>query len=388
MNHTANLLIQKSLHWLERDVFPLWIEHGIDRRNGGFIENLTFEGTAQDVPRRAMVQARQIYSFVTGAQMGCLSPSEAGLIVERAAQFFEKSYLQPTGECWHAVHADGSPFQKATELYTQAFALFALAKIQEIRPQEKWKNLALNLTDYLHRARRNPQGGYTEIKEGHTLFQSNPHMHLFEAALAWIAVDPQEQKWRTLAQELFDLASRKFIQADSGGLAEHFDSKWQPEQTEGRYILEPGHHFEWAWLLSVHQNLTGVDSRTLRHRLRAIGELYGVDPMSHLTYDEIWSDFSIRKKSSRFWPHCERVKAAVKLGLEVPPSEQSLFAKQADEAMTNIFKYLGTPRPGLWYDTLQENGQFNAQPPKASSLYHIINAMLEYTKLRPKIADL
>src|SRR3989338_7611427 len=49
--------------WLSQYVFPLWMEKGVDSQNGGFIESIEHNGSPQDVPRRAMVQARQIYAF-------------------------------------------------------------------------------------------------------------------------------------------------------------------------------------------------------------------------------------------------------------------------------------------------------------------------------------
>jgi mannose-6-phosphate isomerase len=52
-----------------------------------------------------------------------------------------------------------------------------------------------------------------------------------------------------------------------------------------------------------------------------------------------------------------------------------------------LWRYLETKKPGLWLDTLTENGTFAEQPVKASSLYHIINALSEYITLRPRVAD-
>ncbi|MBX3039332.1 MAG: AGE family epimerase/isomerase [Bdellovibrionaceae bacterium] len=379
-------MIQKSQQWLKDDVFPLWLDRGVDRQNGGFIESLSFFGQPSDVPRRAMVQARQIYSFVTAAKLKSCDSTTALETALEAARTFQKNYLLESGACLHATHANGQPQNTSHELYTQAFALFALANAYGISKDGSFKNSALKLLAYLERERVAPAGGYTEIKDGKTLYQSNPHMHLFEAALAWIAVDPTEKSWQELAQKLFTLCTTKFIQPETGTLAEHFTADWKPELHAGRFLLEPGHHFEWAWLLSVDQDLGGPDSHKIRHRLRDIGER-GVDANTHLAYDEIWNDLSPKKKSSRFWPHCERIKAAVKLGLEVPADQQAAFALSADQALEALFGYFQTSVKGLWQDARQEDGSFTKQDPKASSLYHIINAMDEYVNLRPKLND-
>ena len=49
---------------------------------------------------------------------------------------------------------------------------------------------------------------------GQIVYRSNPHMHLFEAALAWMAVD-RDPEWRSLADELCVLATTKFIDEET-----------------------------------------------------------------------------------------------------------------------------------------------------------------------------
>lgn len=389
MNKTAATYIEQSQKWLSQDVFPLWIKQGVDRSNGGFIENLSYDGKPLNISRRAMVQARQIYSFVVGAKLNSCPMPMAHEIVKNAEVFF-RNYWQDSGACSHVVSHEGKVENESAELYTQAFALFALANVYEVtedaNSKSQLKKQALKLLSYLQRERRAPGGGYTEIKNGKVLFQSNPHMHLFEAAVAWMQVDSSSE-WKALAKELFDLAQSKFIDSSTGLLCEHFQEGWIPERSEGKFIFEPGHHFEWAWLLAVYEGLSGTSCKALRHSLFQLAEKNGVNPQTHLAYDEVWSDLTPKKKSSRFWPHCERIKAAVKLGVESPKAEQKAFAKSADEAMKALFIYLETSTKGLWQDTLLENGEFTHQDPKASSLYHIINAMYEYINLRPNLLD-
>ncbi|HRO67602.1 MAG TPA: AGE family epimerase/isomerase, partial [Pseudobdellovibrionaceae bacterium] len=74
-------------------------------------------------------------------------------------------------------------------------------------------------------------------------------------------------------------------------------------------------------------------------------------------------------------------------GLEVPTDRQAAFALSADQALEALFGYFQTPVKGLWQDARQENGESTKQDPKASSLYHIINAIDEYVTLRPRLKD-
>src|SRR5690606_18933473 len=113
---------------------------------------------------------------------------------------------------------------------------------------------AIGLLDFLNRERSLPNGGFSEIEGGKICYRSNPHMHLFEAALAWMAVD-KDPRWRTLADSIHSLATTKFIDEKTGLLAEYFASDWSPILENGRFIAEPGHHYEWAWLFLVYGEL-------------------------------------------------------------------------------------------------------------------------------------
>lgn len=388
MNKTALDLIAKSENWLRHDVIPLWSEQGIDHQTGGFFEALSPDGKPLPLPRRALVQSRQIYSFLTAAKLNLLDPKKANQIVTNGVDYLIKNYFQNGGACIHAITPEGLPQNSDLDLYTQAFALFALGCGFEVSKNPTYKTQALKLLNYLNSNRKAPGGGYTEIKNSTVYFQSNPHMHLFEAALTWLQVDPC-QEWKTLASDLFTLSKTKFIDEETKTLCEHFNEGWikhRSTEANNAFIFEPGHHYEWSWLMAWFDDLTGSNSKSLRHSIYTTADKYGLTK-NNLAVDEVYSDFKIKKQSSRFWPQCERIKAAVKLGLESPTAEQPQFAKSADEALTALFGYFNLPVKGLWQDMLLENGIFSKQDPKASSLYHIINAMFEYKTIRPKLSD-
>ena len=211
----------------------------------------------------------------------------------------------------------------------------------------------------------------------------NPHMHLFEAALAWMQADP-DPRWKELAEEVLNLCLTKFIDPDSGALCEYFEKGWKPVRADGQFLFEPGHHYEWSWLMMVHEELTGRDLSRARTGLFLLAEKHGLSP-ERFAFDEVWSGGGPKKRSSRFWPQGERVKAAVRLGSRAPENERAGYALAADDALAALLRFVQTPTPGLWRDTLLETGQFREEPAKASSLYHIINALDEYITFRPKL---
>lgn len=357
----------EAKRWLKEDVFPLWLARGVDWKNGGFFECLSLDGEPMPDPRRAMVQARQIYSCRTGIDLGVCDAGQAAHAIEGAIQELMARYSLPNGAFAHAVDEHGAVQNSTPDLYTQAFALFGMANAYALLRDPKIKARALGLYRYLHSDRRAPAGGFTEQKGGPVLFQSNPHMHLFEAAICWMELD-DDNTWKSLAQEVLSLCLEKFIDKGTGALCEHFTSAWEPQLEGNRFLFEPGHHCEWAWLIKKYECLSGEDFGDVAANLFALSEVHGRCPQRKALIDEVWSDFTPKSESARFWPQCERIKAAVRLDA----------VASADEGMKGLWHYFATPTKGLWFDTWQHSGLFKHQPAKASSLYHIISAIAEY----------
>jgi len=55
--------------------------------------------------------------------------------------------------------------------------------------------------------------------------------------------------WTAWIRRLAELAVSRFIRKDGGALGESYTAAWQPAPGLAGRIIEPGHQFEWAWLL-------------------------------------------------------------------------------------------------------------------------------------------
>ncbi len=377
--------IHKAKKWLTESVIPLWFTRGYDSASGSFVEAMTAQAEPLDLlDRRAMVQARQLYAVTEANKLGLLSDSTAREIVAKNIKFIIEKYKLPEGGFAHAVNSKLQISNSDVDLYTQAFVLFAMARAYELLNTKEIKLEALNLMEHLDRQRTLAEGGYTEIKSGKTLFQSNPHMHLYEALLEWVKVD-KDSRWFVSTQKIKELCLNKFIDKKTGILAEHFETPWSPVMNNGRFIFEPGHHYEWAWLHLQYQQLTNENLIDVSEKLFLCAESHGISADKKYAFDEVWSDYSIHKSSARFWPQSERIKAALSLAICVDDAKKAYYIQAADLAFEGLFSYLNTPVPGLWFDSMSTSGSFENQNAKASSLYHIINALSEYINLRPTL---
>jgi mannose-6-phosphate isomerase len=274
------------------------------------------------------------------------------------------------------VRPDGSPADDTVWIYDQAFALFAMAEAARVSPDPSILTEAARALLQALDQRRLAAGGFLEASREHP-YQSNPHMHLFEASLAWRAVDPAGP-WDALADEVANLALTQFIDAN-GGLHEFFAEDWSFEPGVDGRIVEPGHQFEWAWLLERWSKLRGhPGAHAAAVRLFEIGSTYGVDRGRGVAFDQLLDDFSIHQPNARLWPQTERIKAAVALAASAEsPAARANYLKEAVLGVEGLRTYLDVPVRGAWRDKMKPNGTFIDEPAPASSFYHIVCAIAE-----------
>lgn len=364
--------------WVTEAAYPLWWKAGADRDKGGFFEKLDLEGAPVSGPRRGRVLPRQIFSFAIAGDLGWQGPWREA--VEHGLSFYLSAYRRPDGLFRTLIGPNGESLDETAELYDQAFAIFALAAVATALPARapEAKAIALEVLEKLIAERRHPVAGFHLSNPPTMPLQSNPHMHLFEAMLAWNAIDA-DPTWRALADEIAELALSKFIQAESGQLREFFDVDWNAAPgVEGR-ICEPGHQFEWGWLLLRWAKLAGRPD-AIKAALRMIddAEARGVDPARGVAINALLDDFSIHDNDARLWPQTERIKAAAKAA---EATGEQKYWEMAAAGAEGLLAYLRTPVPGLWRDKYQPDGTFVEEPAPASSFYHIVLAIWELDQM-------
>ncbi|USQ96191.1 AGE family epimerase/isomerase [Caulobacter sp. RL271] len=362
--------------WATEAAYPLWWDKGADPA-GGFFEKLSLEGDPVQGPRRGRVLPRQIYSYSVAGDLGWSGPWRKA--VEHGLSFYLSNYRRPDGLFRALVGPDGASLDDSAALYDQAFAMFAAAAVARVAPEraDAMRALATEVRGKLIATRKHPQGGFYLTDPPSPPQGSNEHMHLLEACLAWSEIDA-DPVWRALADEIAELTLAKFIQAESGMLREFFDLDWNPASGREGRICEPGHQFEWGWLLLRWGKLAGrADATAAALRMIEAGETHGINLENGVAINALLDDFSIDDANARLWPQTERIKAAV-LAAEIT-GEDKYWAMAAAGA-EGLMAYLRTPVPGVWRDKMRPDGDFIDEPAPASSFYHILCAIVEFDR--------
>ena len=269
------------------------------------------------------------------------------------------------------MNSDGSPYDDTTALYDQAFFLFAAATAARAIPDRRagLEEGALAHLDAVEGHFRHMAGGFRET-DAERPFQSNPHMHLFEAMLAWEALTGRP-RWGETADLIAELCLTRFVDAQSGALREFFDAVWSPAPGELGRIVEPGHQFEWAWLLKRWGDARDhAGAKAAARRLFEIGVTHGVDAERGVAFNALDDEFAPLDPVARLWPQTERIKAALSLAGEDRGA-------QVAAACAGLQRYVEVTPKGLWRDRLSPDGSFVDEPAPASSFYHIVCALNE-----------
>lgn len=369
--------------WLFEAALPLWSDKGVDQKHGGFFERMTPHGEMLDDPRRTRLVARQIYAFATGRALGWKEP--AADIVQHGLDFFTRKCLSPDGGVYSSVQPNGVVIIGTFDLYDHAFALFALAAAAKAQPEHAKAHEAATLTllDHMEHGFKHPAGGFEEALPRTLPLKANPHMHILEAALTWSDTGDCA-RWKALAAEIVDLCLSRFINPVTGALHEFLDGDWRLLLAPPDDVVEPGHLFEWSWLLT-RWGLAEGDDRALMagRRMFELAETHGLCPATGLAVNELDGALRVRDGRFRLWPQTERLKAQVaQYRLASSAAEKAAALDKITEALRLMRRYFEHPVQGSWWEHFGPDGRPHDEPARASSLYHIVCAIAEVDDLR------
>ena len=375
--------MQESLRtWLFDQALPLWWRTGGDREKGGFFEKINLDGVPFDIDRRTRVAARQVFSYALAGTMGYTGETDPA--IDQGLNWLDGPARNPeTGLLYAVLTPRGEVVRGEFDFYDHAFAMLAYASAYRVRKDKALEDKAVFIRDAIVKTYAHPVRGFEESSPRTLPLKANPHMHMFEACLAWIEAGGDDD-WRRIAAMISDLCLEKFLDPDTGALREFFDGDWNPMAGDAGRVLEPGHQFEWAWLFLRWSARTGdAKYADAAHKLMDIAEVIGTDPARDVTFNELWSDFTPKDVNARLWPQTERTKAWVATALAASdgPETEAAVAK-AIQAAAGLKRYLSTEIVGLYRDRMKHDGSFEIEPAPASSLYHIICAIDEFSRLK------
>lgn len=357
----STALCKKVSQWLYAEVLPFWSVAGIDPSGLGAWEALSHDGQPlEDRDKRIRVHPRQAYVFAKAAAHGY---PEYLPVAQRLLDYTIRFGMDnKTNHLVERTKPNGVTMGRPHELYDLAFVLLAIAALTEAgAPQESALARSRNALDILS----GPNGWMRNLADQQPQSQ-NPYMHLFEASTELYAAT-KDAFWGDVAATIHDRFKTRFLRSD-GAVLEFFDQSWTPLSSNQQ--VEPGHILEWIWLLDQYATVTKTDLTT------DVSQMFAAACEGMTDHGLFIDVLEPASSSSRLWPQCEALKAAIVLerrGIALPDQVSS------DLMVERMFElYFCAPTSAGWYDKLDATAAVISTDMPSSSLYHIYVALKAY----------
>jgi mannose/cellobiose epimerase-like protein (N-acyl-D-glucosamine 2-epimerase family) len=370
--------VGQAERWCFDVALPFWARNGLDRADGGVQEALDLTGAPiRGGFQRARVAGRQLYVFSHAEVLGWAGARPVADACYDA--LMQRFWRGPDKGFARRVRADGGPLDDTPDLYDHAFVLFALAWRLRATGDGAAKARMHQTLDVVEAVLAHPSGlGFAHETPMALPRQQNPHMHLLEAALAAFEATG-EARFEQLAADLVALFQSRFFDRASATLAEFFADDWARAPGDAGRLVEPGHQFEWAWILARAQALFGWQLEEDIRALVGFAEAKGVDAITGVTFNSVRDDGAPLDRGSRTWPNTERIKGWLAMaethGVDPRPA--------VGQSCVVLFqRYLDPAPAGCWIDAYDAGGAPLSTTIPASTLYHVFLAFAEMMRLK------
>jgi mannose-6-phosphate isomerase len=199
----------------------------------------------------------------------------------------------------------------------------------------------------------------------------NPHMHMFEAVLQAYEMTG-DAIWLDRAKVYMGLGAKHFIDPVTGAMCEFIGHDLTQNDTEMGTRREPGHQFEWAWLLMRYAEFSGDDApRALARRMLDFVEEFGIRStgiMAGATYDATNAAGDVTEATHLLWPLTEAGKVYSAMARET--GDTAAAARAKDLSLMIFSDYFADDKPA-WINQLDENKNIVWNEGLTRLLYHV-----------------
>lgn len=357
--------------WFRDSFVPEWLAR-VEHPAGGVFDQLDAKGRPDpDAQQSLLALARSLFTL---SHLALLSGDPA--LIAAAGRLAEvlPRYRKASG--LYRAALDEEPGHDVARSYDQSFVLLALATWNRLSPGQEaemeacWTAVTDLLTDPVTGFLRNDDSAAPAPEPA-----QNPHMHLYEACLqaAEMTGDPL---WLTRAADLRARALTHFLDAKTDSIAEFLSPDLSPLPGPMGARREPGHQFEWAWLLRREVELGGDPSiAPVAERLLEFGNRHGFatsGPMQGAAYDAVDPEGRVLEESFLLWPQTEAIKAMAQSHRAGTPGE----GDRARALLSLMFQHWFAGRPAH-VNRLDANGDCLWPEALTRLFYHLALALTE-----------
>ena len=250
--------LRQNAEWYKAElterIMPFWLEHGLDKVNGGVYTCVDRDGTLMDSTKSVWFQGR--YGYVTAYAYNHIEKNPAWLEASRSCiDFIERHCIDPAdGHMYFSVTAEGKPLRKRRYVFSDCFAAIAMAEYSKASGDPAYAAKALDIFRHIRFMLSTP--GFLEPKSMESGRGHSITMILVNVALVLKQVSDDPVLDEQIRSSIHDIEAY-FMHPEFECILEGVTPDGGLIDTcEGRTI-NPGHGIETAWFLMQASEVMG-----------------------------------------------------------------------------------------------------------------------------------
>jgi len=373
---------------LTENILPFWLEHGLDRKNGGVYTCLDRDGTIMDRTKSVWFQGR--FGFVMAFAYNNIEKRPEYLEASKSAiDFIEKYCFDENGRMYFEITDDGTPLRLRRYVFSETFATIAMSEYALASGDKSYAEKALALL-------KRTIGFITTagILEPKYLPSLKARGHSVTMILINTAARVREVIDDPVISEQIDSSisdlERYFVKDEFKALLETVGENGEFIDTSMGRTINPGHCIETSWFLLEESRYRGWDPHIKELALKILDwnwkwgwdDEYGGIINFRDCRNFPCQDYSQDMKF--WWPQTEAIIASLYAFLATGDDRYIDMHK-----MVSDWTYSHFPDPvyGEWYGYLHRDGTV-AQPAKGNIFkgpFHIPRMMVKSAMLVDEI---
>ena len=344
------------------NILPFWLEHGMDKVNGGIYTALDRDGSLLDTDKSVWFQGRALWTFCAAYEQ-IEKKSEYLEAAKSLVDFIEAHCFDTDGRMFFKVTADGRPVVKRLRyFFSETFAIIGFATYSRITGDVSYRDKAFRLLEFVEHIRTTPGILIPKVNpETEPSIAFGGPMILLNVLSAMREVYPAKKAWcDAYMAKLLNEVETYFVRDDLKCVLEITapDGRFMKEHYDGR-IINPGHAIEGAWFI-MNEGIKKDDGALIRLGLKMLDwhwELgwdkeYGGGIIQYR--DALGLPLSEYHQDMKFWwPQCE---AAIATLMAYAVTKDEKYLSEFEEVNKYIYDRFVDKEYGEWFGYFHRDG--------------------------------
>ena len=229
------------------NIMPFWMEHGMDYKHGGVYTCLDRDGSLIDTTKSVWFQGR--FGFIAAFAYNNIEKNPEWLAASKSCIDFIESYcFDEDGRMYFEVTEDGKPLRKRRYVFSECFAVIAMAEYALASGDNSYVHKALELFKKIQYFITTP--GILEPKYCETVHARGHSITMIlintASCVRKVINDPVLNRQ---IDESLETLKRYFIHPEFKALLETVGENGEFIDTINGRTINPGHCIETAWFL-------------------------------------------------------------------------------------------------------------------------------------------